>query len=206
MDVLVGASQAIRAADPTALVVSGAPSSTETNRPDVAVSDIAFLNQMFADPRFRGAADIVGVHPGGQHNPPDALWPERPGPGPGWVESREFYFRRVEDVRAAMVAVGLGDRSIWITEFGWATPNTTPGYEYGDNTSFEEQAAYIARAFTKARDDWPWVSGMFLWNLNFAVPWRARGNELHEQASFGVLNGDWSPRPAYLAIQRLPKR
>ncbi len=28
----------------------------------------------------------------------------------------------------------------------------------------------------------------------------------HEQAAFGVLNGDWSPRPAFNAIQSFPKR
>jgi hypothetical protein len=37
------------------------------------------------------------------------------------------------------------------------------------------------------------------------VPWKYNGNELHEQASFGVLNGDWSPRPAYEAIKAMPK-
>jgi hypothetical protein len=206
MDMLVAASQAIRAADPTALIVSGGPSSTETNRPDIAISDVAFARQMFDDPRFRNAVDIVGVHPGGQGNPPDALWPDQPGPGPGWTTSREFYFRRVEDIRAMLVGAGLGDKSIWITEFGWATPNTTVGYEYGNQTSFQRQATYIVRAFQKARADYPWVSGMFLWQLNYAVPWRYHGNEQHEQASFGVLNGDWSPRPAYEAIKAMPKR
>jgi exo-beta-1,3-glucanase (GH17 family) len=134
------------------------------------------------------------------------MWPDQPGPGPGWTTSREFYFRRVEDIRAQLVAAGLGDKAIWITEFGWATPNNTPGYEYGNQTSFRRQADYIVRAFQKARADYPWVSGMFLWQLNFAVPWRHNGNEQHEQAAFGVLNGDWSPRPAYDAIKALPKR
>jgi hypothetical protein len=46
---------------------------------------------------------------------------------------------------------------------------------------------------------------MFVWNLNFAIPWNAEGNLLHEQASFGVLNGDWSPRPAYIALKNMPK-
>jgi hypothetical protein len=43
---------------------------------------------------------------------------------------------------------------------------------------------------------------MILWNLNFG-PLKARdGDPLHEQASFGILNGDYSPRPSYFAIQR----
>ncbi len=206
MDMLVGASQAIRANDPSAIIVSGPPSSTETNRSDIAVSDTTFYRQMFADPRFRSSVDVVGVHPGGQGNPPDSMWPDNPGPGPGWTTSREFYFRRVEDARAAMVEYGLGDMKIWITEFGWATRNNTPGYGYGNNISYDEQAQWIVRAFDKGRNDYaPWVGAMFLWQLNFAVPWKYQGNELHEQASFGVLNGDWSPRPAYIAIQQMPK-
>ncbi len=206
MDMLVGAAQAIKAADSAAIVVSGPPSSTETNSPSIAISDTRFYSQMFADPRFRGAVDVVGVHPGGEGNPPDALWPDRPGPGPGWVTSREFYFRRVEDARAAMVNAGLGDMQIWITEFGWATRNNTPGYGYGNRISQQKQADWIVRAFQIGRNDYaPWVGAMFLWQLNFAVPWKYNGNELHEQASFGVLNGDWSPRPAYLAIQAIPK-
>jgi hypothetical protein len=206
MDMLVAASEAIKANDPNALVVSGAPSSTETNAPTVAISDLTFLRQMFADPRFRSHVDIVGIHPGGAGNPPDSMWPDNPGPGPNWVNSREFYFRRVEDVRQVMVESGLGDMKAWITEFGWATRNNTPGYGFGNSISYDRQAEYIVRAFQMGRHEYqPWLTGMFLWQLNFAIPWRARGNELHEQASYGVLNGDWSPRPSYLAIQAMPK-
>ncbi len=206
MDMLVGAYDAIKASDPMAIVVSGPPSSTETNRSDIAISDTTFYRQMFADPRFRTHADAIGVHPGGESNPPDTMWPDKPGPGPGWVTSREFYFRRVEDVRAAMLDYGLGDRQVWITEFGWATANNTPGYGYGNNISYNEQADWIVQAFQMGRHKYaPWVGAMFVWQLNFAVPWKYNGNELHEQASFGVLNGDWSPRPSYLAIQAMPK-
>jgi hypothetical protein len=206
MDMLVGASQAIKAADPNAIVVSGAPSSTETNAASIAISDIRFLRQMFADSRFRGAVDVVGVHPGGASNPPDTMWPDNPGPGPNFVTSREFYFRRIEDVRAAMLDAGLEDMKIWVTEFGWATRNNTRGYEFGNRISYQKQAEWISRAFLMGRNDYaPWVGAMFLWQLNFAVPWKYNGNELHEQASYGVINGDWSVRPSYEAIQALPK-
>jgi len=95
---------------------------------------------------------------------------------------------------------------MWVTEFGWATRNNTPGYGFGNQISFEKQAQYIVRAYQMARTNYaPWMTGMFLWQLNFAVPWRAQGNELHEQASYGVINGDWSPRPAYLALKAMPK-
>jgi exo-beta-1,3-glucanase (GH17 family) len=105
-----------------------------------------------------------------------------------------------------MLDSGLGDMKVWVTEFGWATKNNTPGYGFGNNTSYQEQANYIVRAFQMGRNEYgSWVTGMFLWQLNFAVLWKSQGNEFHEQASFGVLNGDWSPRPAYMAIQAMPK-
>jgi len=204
VDLLAAAYDAIKAKDPYALVVSGAPTSTETNRPDIAISDVTFIKEMLRSPNFR--ADVIGMHPGGQYNPPDTMWPDQPGPGPSWQNSREFYFRRIEDIHQAMVDVGMGDRQLWVTEFGWATANNTPGYEYGNSISFETQAQWIVRAFQKGRHDYaPWVGAMFLWNLNFAISAKGAGEEQHEQGSFGVLNGDWSPRPAWNAIQAMPK-
>ena len=105
-----------------------------------------------------------------------------------------------------MVESGHGNRQIWITEFGWATMNTTPGHEFGSQISFDQQAAYLARALDKGRYEYtPWVGAMFIWNLNFAVAWQSAGDPLNQMASYGIINSDWSPRPAYTAIQRLPK-
>ncbi len=205
VDMLAGAYDSIKANDPYAIVVSGSPSSTETNDPFEAISDVEFVRQMLSNPNFR--ADVIGTHPGGQNNPPDTMYPENVGPNPGWDNSREFYFRRIQDIRDVMVQTGYEEYQIWLTEFGWATENNTPGYEYGAFNSYEDQAAYITRAFEIGRYEWaPWMGAMFLWNLNFSVPWaQYEGNPLHEQASFSVLNGDWSPRPAWYAIQTMPK-
>jgi hypothetical protein len=205
VDMLFAAYNAIKAEDPAAIVVSGSTASSEMNDLDYAISDRVFLWQMLNHPKFR--ADVVGVHPGDRNNPPDTLWPYEPGPGPGWQQSREFYFRRVEDLRFLMVEAGKGDKQMWITEFGWATPNITNGFEYGNVNSFEDQARWIVRAFDKGRYEYsPWVGAMFVWNLNFAITWKgAHNDDLHEQASYGVLNSDWSPRPAWYAIQQIPK-
>lgn len=206
VDMLATVYDSIKANDPMAIVVSGGPTSTETSRVDIALSDTSYIASMAANPKFRSHVDAIGVHPGGQYNSPDQMWPDNPGPGPNWQRSREFYFRRIEDIRGVLVANGMADKQLWITEFGWATANNTPGYEYGNSISPETQAQWIVRGFEKGRYEYaPWVGAMFVWNLNFAVPWRASGNEFHEQASFGVLNGDWSPRPAWNAIQAFPK-
>jgi hypothetical protein len=205
VDLLATAYDAIKAADPNVIVVAGSPTPTATNKVEVALDDVIYFREMFAIPRFWEKMDVVGAHFAGTLQPPDAL----PGQGArpeGWNNNSEFFFRRIEDVRAAMVASGHGDRQIWITEMGWATQNNTPGYEYGNSNTMEMQAQYLKRAIELSRYNYaPWVGAVFVWNLNFAVTWGEAGNPLHEQASFGLLNPDWSPRPAYTAIQNMPK-
>jgi hypothetical protein len=203
VDMLAAAYDAVKANDANAIVVSGGPTSTETNRADIAMSDTAYIRDMLGHPNFR--ADAIGVHPGGHNNPPDTMWPDNPGPEP-WQNSREFYFRRIEDVIQSAKEAGRGDMPLWVTEFGWATANTTPGYEYGNEISYEMQADWIVRAFNMGRYEYPEVQAMFLWNLNFSISWQGAHNDpMHEQASFSVLNPDWSPRPAWHAIQAIPK-
>ena len=205
VDLLGVGYDAIKAVDPNIVVVAGAPTPTATNNPDVAVDDIVYFDQMFAMPKYWEKSDVVGAHVAGTLQSPDAL----PGQGArpeGWNNNTEFFFRRAEDVRAAMLRAGHGERQIWLTEFGWATPNNTPGYEYGNSNSLELQAQYLTRALEIGRFRYaPWVGAMFVWNLNFAVFWGGAGNPQHEQASFGILNPDWSPRPSYTAIRNMPK-
>ncbi len=205
VDLLAVAYDAIKAANPSMIVVSGGPTPTATNKVTVAINDITYFRQMFAIPKFWKKMDVVGVHVAGTLQPPDAL----PGKGArreGWNNNTEFFFRRIEDVRAAMVRAGGGGRQMWITEFGWATRNNTRCYEYGNYNTLEQQAQYIRRALELSRTRYaPWVGAMFVWNLNFAVTW-AKMNPLHEQASFSLLNPDWSPRPAFRAIQSMRKR
>jgi GH35 family endo-1,4-beta-xylanase len=194
----------IKAVDPSIIVVSGAPASTATNAPGVAVDDLSYYKAMFAyqNSIIRNYVDAVGVHPGGSANPPDSLWPDQPSAAEGWTDHRTFYFRRIEDYHKLMAEYGLDKHQMWITEFGWATSNNTPGYEFGNQISYEQQADYIVRAMQRTKEQYPWVGAMFLWNLNFAPLWAQNGNVYHEQASFSILNGDYSPRPAYWAIQQ----
>ena len=207
VDLLVKAYTAIKAVNPDAKVISGGAGPTEWHRGrDVAISDILFYRELFADPRFWDHIDHVGVHVFGYANPPDMLWPEQPGPGPDWRNSREFYFRRVEAVRAEVVRAGHAERQLWMTEFGWATTNDSPQHAFGNSNSFEDQADYLLRAYEIGRYSYtPWLGAMFLWNLNFAVTWQTAGNPLHEQAAYGILDPDWRPRAALTALSAMPK-
>ncbi len=194
----------IKAIDPSITVLAGAPSSTGITDVRIAVDDTAYYSAMYTyrSGMIRDCMDAQAVHPGGAANPPDTLWPINPGTARGWTDHPTFYFRHVENVRRLMVSHGLGDLPIWITEFGWATRNTTPGFEYGNQVSFEQQAEYIVGAMRLTEEQYPWVEAMFLWNLNFAILRARSGQPLHEQASFAILNADGSPRPAFLAIQQ----
>lgn len=204
VDMLAVAYDALKSVDPGIIVVAGAPTPTATNRADIATDDLIYFDQMFANPKFWDKMDVVGAHFSGTLNPPDAYAPN--GPGPGWQGNSEFYFTRIEDLRARMVRSGHGDRQIWITEFGWALKNVTPGYEYGNYNTPEEQAQWIKRGFERGRYDYaPWVGGMFVWNMNFAVTGAKSFDQQDEMAAFGILNNDWSPRPAFTAIQNMPK-
>jgi len=199
----------IKAITPRAYVLAGAPSSTGINDPHVAVADMAYYQAMYSynHGMIKSYFDAQAAHPGGAANPPDTLWPDRPGSAPGWTTDRTFYFRHVEDVRKRMLEAGLGDHQIWITEFGWATKNTTPDYEYGNLTSFDQQASYIHAAIQLAASSYrdsaghPWVGAMFLWNMNFSVVNAARGNPGDEQGSFSLLNPDYTPRQAFYDLQ-----
>jgi hypothetical protein len=209
VELLVESYKRIKAVEPSTIVLAGAPSSSGVTDPALAVADEVYFREMY---RYKGGLikdyfDVQAVHPGGSANPPETMWPDNPSNANGWTDHPTFYFRHVENVRKFMVEEGVGDHQIWITEYGWATENVTPGYEFGNQVSLEKQGEFILGALKYAYFNYrepngdPWLGNMFLWNMNFAVLWGAQDQPLHEQASFGILNPDWSPRPGFLAVQ-----
>jgi len=210
----------VKAADPNAIVLFGGLTPTGLNDPAVAVNDVEYLREFYAyqDGEGRNYFDVLAAHPGSAANAPDTAFPANPGTGVCppkyaaqegncWKNAPDFYFRRVEDQRAVMVGAGDGPKQIWLTEFGWDScqgglpaPN---GYEYCALTSEAQQAQYILRAFAIAREEWPWMGAMFLWNLNYAATPSIQTSD--EKYAWSVLRGDWSNRPAFEAIKAMPK-
>jgi hypothetical protein len=220
VEILAECYKRIKSVTPAAFVLAGPPSSSGVNDPNIAVSDENYYRAMYnyKNGMIKQFFDAQAVHPGGAANPPDTFFPEnpsriegcdKPSPDHCWNDHPTHYFRHVEDVRRFMEEEGVGDHQIWITEFGWATKNNTPGYEFGNFVSFDQQADYITGAIKRVYQQYrypdgsSWVGVMFLWNMNFAVLWGGQGNPEHEQASFGILNPDWSPRPSFTAAQGL---
>jgi len=202
---LAGAYQAIKAHDPNAIVVSGAPTPTGVNDGVTAINDRIYLEQMYQAGLARWC-DAVGIHPSGFANPPDAHWPEGDDPNRGYDDHPSFFFRNtMEDYRNIMVKYGDGAKKLWPTEFGWPTVDNlgvppAPGYPFAADINEAQQAQYLVRAYQMGRN-WGWVGVMFLWNLNFGPVCGAAD----EKAAYSIVRPDWSPRPAYNALASMPK-
>ncbi len=197
----------VKASDPTAVVISAALTPTGENNPLVAVDDVIFLRLMYAynGGELKGYFDVLGAHPGSNANPPDTFYPDKPGPGPGWNDDPSFYFRRVEQLRQVMLENGDAQKQMWLTEFGWASTHTpAPGYEYAAQNSEEQQAQYIGDAFRLARDRYPWMGPMFLFQLNMALP-NVSTDLNDERIAWGIIRRDGSKRPSYFAVQDYAK-
>jgi hypothetical protein len=195
--------QGVKRGDSKAIVLFGGLTPTGVMDPSIAIDDVEYLRQAYAynNGEIKRYFDHIATHPGGTLNPPDALWPERPGPGPGWIDHPSFYFRRAEQIRQVMVENGDGAKQVWLTEFGWSTANQAPGYEYGRYVSEQQQAQYLVRAFQIARSQWPWAGVLLVWNLNFSTITQPSD----EKYPWSVVYADWNPRPAYRALQEMPK-
>ena len=218
-ELLIECYKRIKAVQPNIVVLAAAPSSTGVRNENIAIPDQDYLRALYAYQNgiIKYYFDAQALHPGAAANPPNTLYPEQPSfianckPAPDrcWNDHPTHYFRHIEAIRALMLEMGLADRQIWITEYGWATANDTPNFEFGNLTSFDQQAEYISQAIQYVAANYhdeqghSWVGAMFLWNMNFAVLWGMQGDPLNEQASFSLLNPDWSPRPAFITLQGL---
>jgi len=194
----------VRAADPGALVVSGAPAVTGINDGVEAIDDRVFLRGMY-EAGITQWVDGIGAHPYGFANPPDESWQDPeflPHVASSHNDHPSFFFRdTLEDYHAIMLADGDTGHQIWVTEFGWPStegigPMDTTGWEYARQVSEAQQADYIVRAFQMG-DERPWVGPMFLWNLNLATTW-GPGNPV---SAYSLLRPDGSYRPAYIALR-----
>lgn len=191
----------VRAGDPAALVISGAPGVTGINDGVTAIDDRSFLRGALAAGLAQWV-DGIGVHPYGFANPPEARASDPQQVAPSHNNHPSFFFRdTLEDYRAILLEYGAGDLLLWVTEFGWPSVERmgdidTAGWEYARYVSEQQQADYIVRAFRIGRST-PWVGPMFLWNLNIALIY---GNERPESA-YSLLRPDGSLRPAYIAFR-----
>ncbi|TAK25277.1 MAG: hypothetical protein EPO26_02570 [Chloroflexota bacterium] len=196
---------AIKAADPTAVIISGALTPTGVNDPNLAIDDKTYLTQMYQcnGGEFLRIADAVGAHMAGYNNAPED------GPGqqsvntPGYKGHMSFYFRRIDDLYEVMRNNG-DRRQMWLTEYHWAAASAPvpAGYEWTTHLSEGQASDFLARSIQSIRSSRPWVGAVFIWNLNFRT---FQDYHKSETAIFGFLNPDWTPRQLYNAVKSVAR-
>jgi len=203
--------QAIKRADPNAIVISAGLAPT-TRNDQVARPDTAYLRDMYAagaSPYF----DALGAHGAGFKASPEmdpavvstdpAYYnkgdPNCPGPA-----CRIYCFRHVEDLHQIMVQNGDGAKRVVVLEFGW-TIDSRPGSPYGWHAVTEEQQAdYFVRAYQYAKANWqPWIAVMSLIYMP-SIDW----TEADEQYWWSIAIPNYPqflPRKAYRDLAAMPK-
>jgi hypothetical protein len=167
----------VRAADPTALVVSGGTSGVNAT----------WVEGMYAA-GAEGWFDALALHP---YQGPAAEPPEAP------PADHPYRIANVERVREVMVAAGDGDVPIWFTEFGWTT-GAGDGWSAGVDEA--TQAAYLGRAIDLVQRRYPYVTHAFVFTIRDRDDWTPYEN------GFGLTRLDGSPKPALAALRSANER
>jgi hypothetical protein len=206
-DMLKISYQEIKKVDPNAIVVSAGLSPT-TEVSDRAISDVQFLQDMYAN-GVKDNFDMLGVHAPGFKAPPDmdpaavAADPQLSNPGdPSDATAKRAYsFRHAEDMRAIMVKSGDAAKQVAIMEMGWTTDNRANSPYAWFAVSAEQQGDYLVKAIQYARQNWSqWVGPMVV--LYIPDPeWTPND----EQYYWAITNPDGTARPAYNAIKAMPR-
>ena len=190
--------QAIKAADPEAIVISAGLAPTGNNDA-TAMPDTYFLQGMY-DAGAAAYFDVLGLHAPGYHAPPELDPAEAAANKEEYGGGRWFAFRHVEDMRAIMVANGDGAKQVAILEMGWTLDTVNSQYSWFA-VDEQTQADYLVRAYQYAAANWqPWIglmSTIYLADYHWTPE--------DEQWWWAITLPDGTPRPAYEALRNMEK-
>ena len=169
----------VKAANPNLTVVAGAPTYTNTN----------WYSQFFA----KGGADhydALGIHPymGNSDEPPTACN----------TKYIQYYPCNIPNLIQLMRDNGDGDKKIWATEYGWSShDNSTysqPVPTWKRGVTEQQQADYLL-GMQQVLAQWPEVEASFWYNG------RNKNHSDAQEANYGLLKRDFTPKPAYYALK-----
>jgi serine/threonine protein kinase len=193
----------IQSQSPQLAVLTAGLAPTDTT--NVSVNDRDFLWQMY-DAGLSGLDNaMIGAHPFGWGNAPDALCCD-PIDGRSWDDQPQFFFfNTLNAYHNIMNDNDDANKQIWATEFGWTTWDDLSAQapeEWMNYITSSERGAYILRAF-EIGHSFDFVGPMFLWNMNFADTLSVSNGD--EMAGFSLLYRNeqnvYNPRSAYLALR-----
>ncbi len=187
-------SEAIRGADPDAILISAGLAPTGTFDDSAHPDDVYF--QAMYDAGFQQYVDVVGMHAPGYTSPEMSLEDADKQDIARWAT-----FRRPEDLRRIMVANGDAAHQVAILEFGWTTDPRPDSDYHWFAVSQEEQAQYFVEAYQYAAEHWrPWVGLMSA--IYIANPAWTHDDEEYWWA---ITTAEGDTRPAYVALANMAK-
>jgi hypothetical protein len=200
VELVKAGAEGVRAGDPEAIIISGAPAVTGIDDGLEAIDDRRFLRDM-VQAGVADAVDAIGVHPYGAANPPDERAADAAHLRSGYNNHPSFFFLdTLEDYHTILGAANI-NKPLWVTEFGWPSIENfdavdTSGWDYARDVTEADQAAYLLRAIELRRDR-SWLGPMLIWNLNIAPLLGAERSE----SAYSLLRPDGSERPAYRQLR-----
>jgi len=170
------------------LVVAGAQLAPTLENNPRAISDLAYLRQIY-DHGAADALDIQGAAAFGMQYSP------RTPPDP-----RVLNFRRVELLRNLMVEYGRGDAPVWLSAYGWnaAPPDLEASQSAWRRVEEPLQAAWTVDGVRFGLREWPWIGVFGIWY--FRQSFAALGPD-DASYYFRMVDPDFTPRPVYRAVQ-----
>ncbi|MBN2306276.1 MAG: cellulase family glycosylhydrolase [Anaerolineae bacterium] len=201
VQLLAACSDAIRTADPNAVIISAGLAPTGTWLPD-AIPDTDYLRLMYdagASPHF----DVLGL------NAPGYKWPPTVSPDEAEADPeighRWMVFRHVEDMRGIMVAAGDGHKQVALLEVGWTTDQREDSTYRWHAVTQEQQADYLEGAYRYAAEHWrPWL-GLMTTIYVADLDWSEDNEEWWWAINNGGFGADWGGRPAYYALSNMAR-
>jgi hypothetical protein len=197
VELLAAGSEAARKANPDVVILLAGLAPTDQTGPE-NLSDLLFLDRVY---ELGGAAyfDIVSVMVYGYGYPP---WDRR-------VSFQRNNFSRPIQTREIMVRHGDEDTPVWAVEYGWVSlPDGWSGEPspWGDPVSEAQQAEYLVDGYLRAQREWPWMGVMAVWAFRFPHAPDAPDQLGNPTQGFALVAHDFTPRPAYLALQQRATR
>lgn len=205
--------EAIKAADPNVIVISGALSPTGEGNWIRWADDFQYLERALAAGMLN-YADCVGVHHNGYNIPPHVGF-EQAGAepeaatagfrGPFDNPHHSWSFRTTLDTYAQMVQAIDPNKKLCVTEFGWASSEgyseIPVNFEFALDNTLQEQADYIVQAFQQMHDSGDvWLA--FLFNFDFG---NKGGGPTDDPTPYSIIDTQGIPRPAFNAVAEMEK-
>ncbi len=215
---LRAAYKAIKAKDPSIIVISGAlsptgincnvtfPNCQPTGRP-IVLDDVTYLNK-FIEAGGLNYADCIGTHSNGTNLPPTADG-AHPPPRDGYKFSGPWdnphYSWALKSQVETYAALLNGRKQQCVTEFGYASPvdgKFPPNFGFAQDVTEQQQGAYLVEAFNWMRDS-GLVKLAFLFNLDYGP--KGGDPATDDNVLFSILTQKGAPRPAFDALSLMPK-